>query len=170
MYCLIFHINFLHQEQTEFKHGTKDNYVLIVEENIQPGKEWQFAIQSGSYTFNVPYDGGSVMHYMNKDFGIIECQTIQITLSGGALAKLSSQKLEVGVFEKADKVNGKLSWTKGSHALWLATNEFWIVGLRADIGQKTGFLKGPFSGKPYGYTKDWSYWNAFDWVIGWPML
>ena len=42
----------------------------IIEENIQPGKEGQFAIQSGSYTFDVPYDGGSVMHYGNKAFGI----------------------------------------------------------------------------------------------------
>ena len=136
----------------------------IIEENIQPGKEHQFAIQSGSYTFGVPYDGGSVMHYGNKNFGIKECQTIQITLSGGALAKLSSQKLEVGVFEKSDKVNGKLSWTKGSHAVWLATNEVWMVGYKRDIGTRQSFLNGPGSGLPYGNTNDWSYWNGFDWV------
>ena len=151
------------------KRGIKGNYVKIIEKNIKPGKKSQFAIKSRSYIFDFPYDGGSVMHYWNKAFGIKECQTIQITLSGGALAKLSSQKLEVGVFEKSDKVNGKLSWTKSSHAIWLATNEFWIVGLRADIGHKQGFLNGPGSGLPYGNTNDWSYWNGFDWVIGWPM-
>ena len=139
----------------------------IIEENIKPGRESQFAIQSGSYTFDVPYDGGSVMHYGNKAFGIKECQFIQITLSGGALAKLAAQKLEEGVFVKSAKVNGKLSWTKGSHALWMASNEFWIVGYKTEIGKRKGFLIGPRSGLPYGKNNDWSYWNGYAWVA-WP--
>ena len=42
----------------------------IIDENIQSGAESQFSINSGSYTFDVPYDGGSVMHYGSKAFGI----------------------------------------------------------------------------------------------------
>ena len=134
----------------------------IIEENIQPGKERQFAIQSGSYTFGVPYDGGSVMHYGNKIFGIKECQTIQIILSGGALA---AQKSEVqGDYEKSAKVNGELSWTKDSHALWLASNGVWIVGFKTDIGKKIGFLYSPQYSLPYGNTNDWFYWNGNAWV------
>ena len=136
----------------------------IIEENIKPGQESQFAIQSSSYTFDVPYDGGSVMHYGNKAFGIKECQFIQITLSGGALAKLAAQKLEEGVFVKSAKVNGKLSWTNGSHALWLASNGVWIVGFKTDIGERIGFLYSPVSGPPYGNTNDWFYWNGNAWV------
>ena len=66
--CLSFH-KIPHQEQTEFKLGIKDNYVKIIEENIKPGQESQFAIQSSSYTFDVPYDGESVMHYGSTAFG-----------------------------------------------------------------------------------------------------
>ena len=142
----------------------------IIKKNIKPGRKSQFATKSRSYTFDSPYDGGSVMHYGNKAFGIKECQTIQITLSGGALAKLSAQKLNEGVFVKSPKINGKLSWTKGSHALWLASNGVWMVGYKRDIGTRQSFLNGPGSGLPYGNTNDWSYWNGFDWVIGWPML
>ena len=133
-------------------------------------KEIQFAIQSGSYTFDVPYDGGSVMHYGNKNFGIKECQTIQITLSGGALAAQESREgVYYSYYVKSAKVNGKLSWTYGSHALWLASNGVWMVGYKRDIGTPQSFLSGPESGLPYGNTNDWSYWNGFDWVIGWPM-
>ena len=42
----------------------------IIVDNITPGKEHNFDIQSSSYTFDVPYDGGSVMHYSDKGFGI----------------------------------------------------------------------------------------------------
>ena len=64
--CITFYI----QEQTEFQHQIKDNYVNIIEENILDGKDSQFTIRSGSYTFDVPYDGGSVMHYGSTAFGI----------------------------------------------------------------------------------------------------
>ena len=42
----------------------------IIEENILDGKDSQFTIQSSSYTFDVPYDGESVMHYPSTAFGI----------------------------------------------------------------------------------------------------
>ena len=44
----------------------------IIEDNIKDTKSAraQFAIRTGSYTFDVPYDGGSVMHYHDKAFGI----------------------------------------------------------------------------------------------------
>ena len=149
------------QEQTDIKCGIKDSYVKIIEENIRPGKENQFVIQSGSYTFDVPYDGGSVMHYGNKNFGIEECQTIQVTLSGGALeAQESREGVYYSLYEKSAKVNGKLSWTYGSHALWLASNGVWIVGYKTDIGKPIGILYNSVSGLPYGNTNDWHYWNG----------
>ena len=42
----------------------------IIEKNIQSGAESQFWKQTGSYTFDVPYDGKSVMHYGSTAFGI----------------------------------------------------------------------------------------------------
>ena len=42
----------------------------IIFDNIKPGKKHNFKIQPRSYTFDVPYDGGSVMHYGSKAFGI----------------------------------------------------------------------------------------------------
>ena len=137
----------------------------IIEKNIKPGRKGQFAIKYGSYTFDVPYDGGSVMHYGNKDFGIKECQTIQISLYGGALAAQKSRELQ-GLYVKSAKVNGKLSWTKlfGGYALWLASNGVWNVGFKTDIGQRIGFLHSQVSDLPYGNTNDWSYWNDFAWV------
>ena len=52
----------------------------IIENNIQPGAESQFWINSGSYTFDVPYDGGSVMHYRANAFGITVDGVIQSTI------------------------------------------------------------------------------------------
>ena len=133
----------------------------IIEENIRPGKESQFAIQYGSYTYDVPYDGGSVMHYGNKDAGIKECQTIQVVLSGGAFeAQESRDGVFYSVFMKSAQVNGKLSWTYGRHAIWLASNGVWIVGYTTDIGKRIGILYKSVSDLPYGNNNDWHYWNG----------
>ena len=134
----------------------------IIEENIRPGKESQFAIQYGSYTYDVPYDGGSVMHYGNNDFGINECQTIQVVLSGGAFeAQESRDGVFYSVFMKSAQVNGKLSWTYGRHAIWLASNGVWIVGYKTDIGKRIGILYKSVSNLPYGNNNnDWHYWNG----------
>ena len=70
----------LHQEQTEFYHWIKDDYVKINENNILPGLKFAFDIEVGSYTFDVPYDGGSVMHYESKAFGINVGGVIQTTI------------------------------------------------------------------------------------------
>ena len=51
------------KEQTEFQYWIKDNYINIIWKNLP--KNWisQYVIQNGSYTFDVPYDAKSVMHY-----------------------------------------------------------------------------------------------------------
>ena len=98
------------------------------------------------------------MHYGSKAFGIVECETIQITLSGAALA---AQKSRDGFYVKSAKVNGKRSWTKDNHALWLASNGVWIVGSTRDIGKRIGYLHSRVgSDLPYGNTDDWFYWNG----------
>ena len=45
-----------------------------------PSARAQFAIRTGSYTFDVPYDGGSVMHYNDKAFGITVGGETQTTI------------------------------------------------------------------------------------------
>ena len=54
----------------------------IIEDNIEDtaSARAQFAIQTGSYTFDVPYDGGSVMHYGNTAFGRTVDGVIQTTI------------------------------------------------------------------------------------------
>ena len=44
------------------------------------GARYQFAIQNGSYTFDVPYDGGSVMHYEDTAYGITVDGVTQTTI------------------------------------------------------------------------------------------
>ena len=48
----------------------RDPYVNIFWENIQddPDRSSQFAIATGTYTFDVEYDGRSVMHYGSTAF------------------------------------------------------------------------------------------------------
>ena len=89
------------------------------------------------------------------------CDSIQITLSGGAL---SAQGHVQGVYWKSTTVNGKPSWTKGSRALWWGSNGFWMVGEKASIGGTYGWLYSPVSGQPYGNTNDWLYHNGAAWV------
>ena len=54
------------------------------------------------------------------------CQTIVITLKNGALAQSSRQ----GIYQRAEKVNGKTSWISSSNsALWYnpPPND-WMIG------------------------------------------
>ena len=69
-----------------------------------------------------------------------------------------------GTYSKSAKVNGKLTWTKGSHALWSSTNEIWIVGLKESIGGTKGFLIGRSLGLPYALNNEFEYHDGNDWV------
>ena len=46
----------------------RDSYVRIIWDNIKDGLESQFRLATGSLTYDVPYDGLSVMHYGNYYF------------------------------------------------------------------------------------------------------
>ena len=74
-----------------------------------------------------------------------------------------------GTYSKSAKVNGKLTWTKDSHALWWSTNENWIVGTKGSIGSTSGFLFDRWigseaSGLPYALNNEFEYQNGNDWV------
>ena len=98
----------------------------------------------------------------NKNtFKIGTCDSIQITLTGGAL---SAQGHVQGLYVKSTTVNGKPSWTEGSRALWFGSNGLWMIGEKASIGSNSGWLYSPVSGQPYGNTNDWLYHNGAAWV------
>ena len=84
-------------------------------------------------------------------------------------AAATSRGFLQGTYSKSAKVNGKLSWTKGSHALWWSTNGIWIVGNKGSIGSTSGFLFDRFigsevSGLPYALNNEFEYQNGNDWV------
>ena len=70
-------LGFYHEQSR----SDRDAHVIIVDDNIEPGREHNFAIASGSLKLG-PYDFGSLMHYGRCDFTICGscapgCETIQ---------------------------------------------------------------------------------------------
>ena len=101
------------------------------------------------------------------------CQTIVITLKNGALAQSSRQ----GVYQRAEKVNGKTSWISSNkiNAIWYDTDESgtisddWIIGSLGNLGGNFGFIASTgnqgISSCPYNVSKDaWKYSNP-EWII-----
>ena len=65
---------------------------------------------------------------------------------------------------KAAKENGKLSYTKGSNALWWHPNGRWYVGKTTSMGSSSGGLKARL-GQPYSsLSNQWEYYDGNDWV------
>ena len=97
-----------------------------------------------------------------------ECQTIVISLKNDALLHQSSRQ---GIYQRAGKVNEKISWISSSnHALWYnpASND-WMIGSVDDIGTDTGGISSTgdqgISSCPYNVPNDaWEYWNN-GWII-----
>ena len=90
-----------------------------------------------------------------------ECQSVQFKFSGGALAK---QGLKKGVYVKADKENGKLSWTTGRNALWWRTKGLWVVGPKESIGSDKYGLRARRD-LPYpSLSNQWEYFDGKKWV------
>ena len=67
-----------------------------------------------------------------------------------------------GTYSKSAKENGKLTWTKGSHALWWSRKS-WMVGPKESIGGIKGFLKDR-SGLPYAFHNEFEYHYDNNWV------
>lgn len=64
MHEFIHAIGFYHEQSRP----DRDRYVTIVTENISPSNRYNFRLRSNDLTFNVPYDGLSIMHYTSKAF------------------------------------------------------------------------------------------------------
>ena len=101
------------------------------------------------------------------------CQNIVVTLKNGALA----QSIRQGVYQRAEKVNGKTSWISSNNisAIWYDTDESgtisddWIIGKLDGIGGNAGGIASTgnqgMSSCPYDVSKDaWKYWNDA-WII-----
>ena len=93
------------------------------------------------------------------------CQTIVITLKNGALAQ---QSLKQGIYQRAEKVNGKTSWISSNMAIWYGTDEYgtvfddWMIGPLGELGGNTGGLASTgnqgMSSCPYDVSMDaWKY-------------
>ena len=100
-------------------------------------------------------------NHNRKTFTVGTCDSIQITLTGGALSALAHVP---GHYVKYITVNGKPSWTKGPYALWWSSIGDWMVGDKDHIGGPGGWLYSSVSGQPYGNTNDWFYYNGTAWV------
>ena len=94
------------------------------------------------------------------------CQTIVVTLKNGALAQSSRQ----GIYQKAEKVNGKTSWISSNNinAIWYDTDAYgsisddWIIGSLGELGGNSGGLASTgnqgMSSCPYNISMDaWKY-------------
>ena len=104
------------------------------------------------------------------------CQTIVITLKNGALQAQSSRQ---GIYQRAEKVNGKTSWISSNNisAIWYDTDESgtisddWIIGLLGDLGGNRGGIASTgnqgMSSCPYNVSKDaWKYSDSDSgWII-----
>ena len=101
------------------------------------------------------------------------CQTIVITLKNGALAQSSRQ----GVYQRAEKVNGKTSWISSNNinAIWYDTDAYgsisddWIIGSLGGLGGNSGGIASTgnqgMSSCPYNVSMDaWKYSNS-GWII-----
>ena len=93
------------------------------------------------------------------------CETIEITLKNDAL---KSNGGIVGVYEKSSKVNGMVSWSSTSGAIWfLDIDKIWAIGLLENIG--TGMVgianNKEVSQCPFDLSsEDWMY---YTWLDGW---
>ena len=71
------------------------------------------------------------------------CQTIVVTLKNGALAE---QPKRQGIYQKAERVNGKTSWISSNMAIWYDTDEYgtvfddWIIAPSCDFTVKFKLL------------------------------
>ena len=97
-----------------------------------------------------------------------ECQTIVISLKNDALSYQSSEQ---GIYQRAEKVNGKTSWKSSSYAaLWYnPPSEDWLIGNLDNLGASSGYIASNgnqgISSCPYNVTNDvWQYLND-GWII-----
>ena len=104
------------------------------------------------------------------------CQTIVINLINGALAQQSSKQ---GIYQRAEKVNGKTSWISPNNinAIWFDTDKFgtiyddWIIGSLGKLGGNFGGIASTgnqgMSSCPYNVSMDaWKYLsNSHQWII-----
>ena len=85
-------------------------------------------------------------------------------------AAATEQGFAQGTYSKSAKVNGKLTWIKGSHALWWSTiGKVWIVGFENMIGSTEGYLRGRLGpsqslGLPYALNNVFEYKFDNNWV------
>ncbi|TRY73693.1 hypothetical protein TCAL_15754 [Tigriopus californicus] len=66
----------------------RDQYVTIVTENISPSNRNNFNLRVNDLTFNVPYDGLSIMHYSSKAFSRNGKDTIISKIPGVPTSRL----------------------------------------------------------------------------------
>jgi len=59
----------------EHKRPDRDEFVTVVLDKIQRGKEYNFEKNSDDY-FDLPYDYGSVLHYSRNHFSIDGSDTL----------------------------------------------------------------------------------------------
>lgn len=66
-------LGFFHQQSA----SDRDDYIKIIEENIEPGMEMNFQQQSNTENFGIPYDYESVLHYSSVAFSKNGQKTIE---------------------------------------------------------------------------------------------
>ena len=89
------------------------------------------------------------------------CQKILVILENDALVFRGHLK---GIYHKSSMVNGYLSWTSTSNAIW-GIDIFWYFGPMDDIGENHGWIIGPHRNQcPFNMPSvKWKYF-AYSWI------
>ena len=97
--------------------------------------------------------------------GCSSCETIEITMKNDAL---KSNGGRIGLYEKSSQVNGMVSWTSTSAAIWfLDSLKVWGIGSLENIGTDTVTIANnkEVSQCPFDLSsEDWMY---YTWLDGW---
>ena len=119
--------------------------------------------------------GNVLYHKIYIPYVVTDCQcpTLQVSFANEALAH---QSIKPGLYQLADKINGKSSWKSATHAIWSSNlHNHWMIGAVKNIGTNTGSIYHLASDDRKKYdcpqqvpTHLWVYWHKEinDWKQG----
>ena len=90
------------------------------------------------------------------------CETISVTLEKNALV---AQGYLEGTYHNSSKVNGKVSWTSTSQAIW-HYGGFWYIHILESIGLNLGGIYSVYDNEcPFDLPSEkWNYWYNNGWT------
>ena len=92
-----------------------------------------------------------------------QCSIVIVTLNNDALASQGSSQ---GIYQIADPINGKQSWTLDPYAIWYQSEyDVWIIGNMENIGEAVAvFYANDDSGGLDDTNNQWYYNDGSSWI------